>query len=471
MRAVAKNKESAKDIVNKTMERCKKQYWEFTEAIALLEPEPFPQMCLMPFSTDGEKLFFSEERVIREYDKDRFETLSHELMHAVLHLIFDDPEEYRNTKTKKLYSAYADLRLDILQFYLEVPKDQQERDFFFCDKPAVRKYCEFHRFMDGAEKIPDSFFELKNDKSLAGKILRQYKPEDDHDLWVKPVKKVVVAKWDEVRSQIASSGGLPENVLKGMAPVSLKLEDIGKIMSERDAILMPEGDKSETWGSEEGNTCEKYKAAKDNEKTYIDIIKDFFKEKESSREDPETIDRMMYSYGFDLYENVALIEPSEETDKKALGTIALAIDTSGSCSGDVAQRFLREISNLFRDISDVGTFDEILLYQCDCLVQDRRIITDPDDIPADMDDYSLMGFGGTSFVPVFEDIEEYSNRTDAKVDALFYLTDGWGDYPKKEPPYKTFFIFPEELGTMLESFGHVPEWITKLVMGENHDQS
>ncbi len=464
-----KKNEKAAEIIDQTINSCKKKYWEFTEALSILEPEPFKDGRERSLSTDGEKLFYSEKRVIAEYDKDRYETLSHELMHVILHLVFDDPECYRNTRTKKLYSAYADIRLDIIQFYMEYPKEKREQLFIFHSGPAVNRYYEFCRFMDGPDKLPDSFFELKKNRSLATKIMRRFREQDDHSLWEKQMEKVVVMKWEDIRKQITNAITIPvkrsPDSSSEKPPITIKIDDIDKFMSDAQAMLDIDGMKSKEYGTEAGGHKAKYKADKENNQTYIDILRDFFKEKESSLEDPETIDRMMYSYGFDLYEDVALIEPSEETAKTALGTIAIAIDTSGSCSGPVASKFLREIANLFRDISTTGGFDKILFYQCDCEIQQRKELDDPDEIPQEAEQ-TLFGWGGTSFIPVFDDLEQYAKENETEIDALFYLTDGWGTYPEEKPGFKTFFILPHEDYMNISDSGIAPKWIDRLEIRE-----
>ena len=73
---------------------------------------------------------------------------------------------------------------------------------------------------------------------------------------------------------------------------------------------------------------------------------------------------------------------------------------------------------------------------------------------------TLYGFGGTSFIPVFERIEELQKKEMLKIDALIYLTDSMGVFPEKEPDYPVFLVIPKE---MLDSDGkpynnEIPQW-------------
>ena len=66
----------------------------------------------------------------------------------------------------------------------------------------------------------------------------------------------------------------------------------------------------------------------------------------------------------------------------------------------------------------------------------------------------VHGGGGTSFVPVFDRLNELEQAGD-KIDALLYLTNGKGEYPKDKPDYPVYFI----LGNEEERYHKIPEWI------------
>nr|MCR5106798.1 VWA-like domain-containing protein [Lachnospiraceae bacterium] len=216
------------------------------------------------------------------------------------------------------------------------------------------------------------------------------------------------------------------------------------------------------YGDEEGRGGQRGRAAEKNSNTYIDVLKEFINVKERFLEDPESIDRNMYEYGLEMYGNVALIEPEEINEENCFDTIAIAIDTSGSCGGYTVNSFLRETSNLLRDISYNSSKGRIILYQCDSCIQKKDMIEDTEGIEDKVEDIDLFGFGGTSFVPVFDDLERYEAEGRGKVDALFYLTDGFGEYPTKAPGYKTFFILPGEGYDLSDDL--IPDWIEGLRM-------
>lgn len=55
----------------------------------------------------------------------------------------------------------------------------------------------------------------------------------------------------------------------------------------------------------------------------------------------DEFDYIFYTYGLQMYKNMPLIEPLEYKDVKQVREIVVAIDTSGSTSGDLVQSFLK----------------------------------------------------------------------------------------------------------------------------------
>ena len=72
---------------------------------------------------------------------------------------------------------------------------------------------------------------------------------------------------------------------------------------------------------------------------------------------------------------------------------------------------------------------QLRLIQCDWVINEDVIYNS--ERPFIADKFRLKGGGGTSFVPVFDLLEEDFE----KPAVVLYLTDGYGDAPKKEPNY------------------------------------
>lgn len=71
-------------------------------------------------------------------------------------------------------------------------------------------------------------------------------------------------------------------------------------------------------------------------------MRKFAVEREELQLDLESFDYLPYLMGLARYGNLPLLEPLEYTDARKLEKLVIAIDTSGSCSRPVVQRFLEE---------------------------------------------------------------------------------------------------------------------------------
>ena len=106
----------------------------------------------------------------------------------------------------------------------------------------------------------------------------------------------------------------------------------------------------------------------------------------------------------------------------------LAIDTSGSTSGDLP-RFAGELVNL---LNSFGQY-ELRVICCDHKIQSVETFTQ--ETPFDGHSVKFRGGGGTSFKPVFD----YLKENPGEEQILIYFTDGYGDIPPK-PTYPVLWV-------------------------------
>ena len=133
-----------------------------------------------------------------------------------------------------------------------------------------------------------------------------------------------------------------------------------------------------------------------------------------------------------LYQDLYLQSHREKKIK-----IALAIDTSGS-TFNILPNFFAEMESLMK------SFDayEITRIDCDAAVE-KVVVYDHDSAPFSKNESKGIdwnGGGGTSFVPPFE----YVKEKNLDIDALVYLTDGFGPAPKKAPSYPVLWVLPKD---------------------------
>lgn len=104
--------------------------------------------------------------------------------------------------------------------------------------------------------------------------------------------------------------------------------------------------------------------------------------------------------------------------------IVIAVDTSGSTTEDLPD-FLAELRGMVMSFGDY----RITVIQCDSKIRSVKEYANDDPLPEEL---SFYGFGGTSLRPPFEYVE---TNMAALPNVFIYLTDGFGDAPRKIPEY------------------------------------
>ena len=194
---------------------------------------------------------------------------------------------------------------------------------------------------------------------------------------------------------------------------------------------------------------------------YTGFLKKFAVRGEVMKINPDEFDYNFYTYGLELYDNMPLIEPLEYKDVKRIREFVIAIDTSGSVSGELVQTFVQKTYNILKSTESFFTKINLHIIQCDAAIQEDVKITTQAEFDGYLKNMQLHGFGGTDFRPVFSyvnslvEIKEFDN-----LKGLIYFTDGYGDFPAKMPPYDTAFVFVDEGYNVPE----VPAWAIKLVL-------
>ena len=107
--------------------------------------------------------------------------------------------------------------------------------------------------------------------------------------------------------------------------------------------------------------------------------------------------------------------------------VAVCVDTSGSIGEELLSRFLTEV----RAILAAYPSTVVDFYSCDTELHGPSTL---DSTEVAMPE--LRGGGGTSFEPFFEALKAANPPPDTAV----YLTDGFGDFPKKAPSFPTLWV-------------------------------
>ncbi|MCK4307262.1 hypothetical protein KAW50_03430 [candidate division WOR-3 bacterium] len=109
----------------------------------------------------------------------------------------------------------------------------------------------------------------------------------------------------------------------------------------------------------------------------------------------------------------------------------VAIDTSGSMSKDDITKAISEVFGLAR------TFKSFKFWICWIDTQVYDWIEVSAENQRKLKALKPKGGGGTDFRPVFKTIKD---KFVDSIDCLVFFTDGYGDFPSKEPMYKTYWV-------------------------------
>jgi predicted metal-dependent peptidase len=112
------------------------------------------------------------------------------------------------------------------------------------------------------------------------------------------------------------------------------------------------------------------------------------------------------------------------------GLIVIGCDTSGSIGQKEVSLWMGVLANILQQLRP----RQIIVIWCDAAVGRVDEIEDASDLET-IRKQGAPGGGGTSFLPVFDYIAEHR----LEPDALVYLTDGYGDFPRYAPQYPVFW--------------------------------
>lgn len=253
-----------------------------------------------------------------------------------------------------------------------------------------------------------------------------------------------------------SGDNSPDMITVGAAS---QLEKDWKEISEKMQIEIEAFSKGK--GDEKGSLTQNLKAVNREKYDYTQFLKKFSVMGEAMRVNEDEFDYIFYTYGLKLYERMPLIEPLEYKEVKRIKEFVIAIDTSGSVSGELVQKFIQKTYNVLKNEESFFTKINLHIIQCDTDIQEDRKITSQEEFDEYLGTMKLHGFGGTDFRPVFAYVDKLiQSKEFTNLRGLIYFTDGYGDFPARKPPYETAFVFVDDEYNNPD----VPPWAIKLVL-------
>lgn len=431
-------------------------------ALSQLEYVPITQSTIM---TNGKEFFYNPAHVLKSY-KTAKEQPVREYLHILMHCIFR-----HMYMSPTLNRAYWDLACDIAAENVinELDLKSAASNKVQMQAAYIEKLKKEIKFLT-AEKIYVHLKEANLDE-LQIAALQELFCADDHMIWyVKDnTESSKNAEQDDGESEgMGQEDGESEGMgqgdgAKGSVKASRKeIEQIWQKISRQIQVeLETLGQKHKNQGAKSGALIQNLAAVNREKYNYEAFLKKFAVMGEVMKINDDEFDYIFYTYGLKLYEKMPLIEPLEYKEEKRIKEFVIAIDTSGSTSGELVQKFIQKTYNVLKSTESFFSKINLHIIQCDAEIQEDVKITCQQDFDEYIKNMKLRGLGGTDFRPVFAYVDKLvKNKEFTNLKGLIYFTDGYGEYPAGKPNYDTAFVFIDDEYNNPD----VPPWAIKLVL-------
>ena len=450
MRNIEKALELASDVLTLSRNTLLVNLRFLDAALSRFKHQPIEHNSMM---TDGQYILYDPIFVLRCYKAAR-ELPTRMYLHMLLHCVFR--HMYAGPSLDRAYWNLAcDIavehiigELDLKSCYVEREKEQQP---FFTAIKAELKYVtaeKIYQYLRANAPDPERFADIQ-------KLFLS----DNHDIWYMSDTE----KAEAYGLSIDSRGGRrDDNDTAGGTDVGVSasaIADDWQRIAERMQVDM------ETFGNTHGTTpgslLQNLQAVNREKYDYSAFLRKFAVRGEAMKINDDEFDYVYYTYGLQLYEKMPLVEPLEYKEIKAIRDFVIAIDTSGSTSGELVQTFVQKTYNILKSTESFHTKINLHIIQCDAEIQEDVKITSQQEFDEYLKNMKIHGLGGTDFRPVFKYVDKLRHDGEfSNLRGLIYFTDGYGDFPVRMPEYDTAFVFVDDEYNNPD----VPPWAIKLVL-------
>ena len=412
-------------------------------ALSQFEFFPIEESTLL---TDGKHILYNPVHVLETY-KTAKEIPVRDYLHMVMHCVFRhmymDP-----TLNRPYWDLACDIAVEhvITELNLKAvttARERQQAQYIAAIKKELKHVTAEKIYSYLRQSVPDP-------KKIAE--IRGLFYADNHEIWYMTVTEI------EIRFGLAASGtgsGEGENGNESRSAMAA----VWQTISERMQVDLETFSKQR--GLNPGSLTQNLAAVNREKYDYTTFLKKFAVMGEAMKINDDEFDYIFYTYGLQLYEKMPLIEPLEYKEIKAIKEFVIAIDTSGSTSGELVQKFVQKTYNILKSTEGFFTKINLHIIQCDADIQEDKKITCQEDFDEYLKTMKIHGLGGTDFRPVFEYVEQLrKNNEFTNLKGLIYFTDGYGEFPTKKPDYDTAFVFIDDDYNNPD----VPSWAIKLIL-------
>ena len=416
-------------------------------------------------STDGKQLFYNPIHILKCFKYER-EYSTREYLHMVLHCVFQHMFVGPSID-RRLWNLACDIavenaisELSVKSTIVKKEADESYEISMLAKKSGGPTAEKLYRYLLDSNLSESRLCELET--------LFLY---DDHSMWYEQddnegngggsvqdnQEHTDSSKGDNENTEQDDSESKQSDSTSTSASVSLSQEwkDISERMQQDlETFSKQQGDMA-------GNMMQNLREVNREKYDYTAFLKKFAVHTEVMKINDDEFDYIFYTYGLNLYKKMPLIEPLEYKDAKRIREFVIAIDTSGSTSGELVQKFVQKTYNVLKSTETFASKINLHIIQCDADIQEDVKITTQDEFDEYLKNMTIKGLGGTDFRPVFEHISNLQQSHEfTNLKGLIYFTDGYGTFPSQKPPYNTAFVFIDDE----YNNPYVPPWAIKLTL-------
>lgn len=417
------------------------------KAISMLTFESVPGFS--GYAVDGKTVFYDPVHVLKSFSEDR-KSVTRQYLHMVFHGV------YQHFWISTLVNRDCwDLACDIAVEYtingIEISALETEL--------SEKQLSEMQKLRPKVKYMTaDVLYRYFLDTDISEKEIARLKEifsVDDHSIWY-----LRSGKQQENESATGNDDDTsPGNGITNGATSDLSAE--WQAIARQMKMDIETFSREKSWGSDPLGLTQNLLAVTREKYDYSAFLKKFATLGERMKINDDEFDYIFYTYGLKLYEKMPLIEPLEYKDVKQVREFVIAIDTSGSTSGELVQTFVQKTYNILKQEESFSTRFNLHIIQCDAKIQEDVKITNQREFDSYLKHMKILGGGGTDFRPVFSYVDRLiENHEFRNLKGMIYFTDGFGTFPSKQPGYNVAVVYVEEGYENSE----VPVWAIKLVL-------
>ena len=403
-------------------------------------------------ATEGRHICYNPIEILKRYKNEK-EVSVRDYLHLVMHCIFR--HMFMNPSIDRpCWDLACDIAVEYSITELGLKSATAKREML-----QQKVYSELKQEIKilTAEKIYRYYLD-KGLSPLGMAQLRGLFYADDHFLWYETAEVIakVTGAYDSLDSSDKTNNlSLDDGSVQSLSETWQEISE--KIQTDLETFSKQKGDKA-------GGLMQNLNAVNREKYDYTAFLKKFAVLGEAMKINDDEFDYIFYTYGLKMYEKMPLIEPLEYKEVKRIKEFVIAIDTSGSVSGELVQTFVQKTYNILKSTESFFSKINLHIIQCDAEIQEHIKITTQEEFDEYLKTMKIHGLGGTDFRPVFEftqkliDEKEFTN-----LKGLIYFTDGYGDFPAKKPDFDAAFVFIDDEYNNPD----VPPWAIKLVLQKN----